>query len=184
MAISVMNTVSYGTDTIHWFVVGPISTNCYAYVSDGECLVVDPGFDGAALAQQLADQNITTIAQSATAPGHRPGESLPPDPTRTLSEGDVVHVGTASFRIIETPGHSRGGICLVGQGTAEGLCFTGDTLFAGSAGRVDLPGGNLDELMHSLTKLKEELAPDCLVLPGHGTVSSMQEELATNRFYQ
>ena len=110
MAISVMNTVSYGTDTIHWFVVGPISTNCYAYVSDGECLVVDPGFDGAALAQQLADQNITTIvathghgdhvggvaelmrpstaflinekdvamAQSATAPGHRPGESLTP----------------------------------------------------------------------------------------------------------
>ncbi len=216
MSISFTSTASYGNDTIHCFVVGPISTNCYAYVSEGECLVIDPGFDGAALAEQLADQNITTIvathghgdhvggvaelmrsstaflinekdvelAQSAHAAGHRPGESLPPHPTGTLSEGDIINVGTASFCVIETPGHTRGGVCLVGHGTAEGLCFTGDTLFAGSAGRTDLPGGNFDELMRSLKRLKAELAQDCMVLPGHGAITSMQTECATNRFYQ
>ncbi|WP_028264513.1 MBL fold metallo-hydrolase [Atopobium fossor] len=216
MSISFSNTVPYGHDTIHCFAVGPISTNCYAYVSGEACLVIDPGFDGKALASQLEHQNLTTIvathghgdhvggvaelmrpstaflinekdlelAQSPNAAGHRPGESLPPTPTGFLSEGNIVSVGTARFRIIETPGHTPGGVCLVGQGSAEGLCFTGDTLFAGSAGRTDLPGGNFDQLIQSLARLRKELTLDCVVLPGHGGATSMREELATNRFYQ
>lgn len=86
------------------------------------------------------------------------------------------------LRVIKTPGHTPGGVCLLFEVEGKKLMFTGDTLFAGSCGRSDLPGGNNSELMNSLSVLSK-LEPDILVYPGHGPLSSIEEELSSNPFF-
>ena len=99
-----------------------------------------------------------------------------------VAEGDTIEVGTAVFTVIETPGHTPGGICLLGSGTAEGILFTGDTLFAGSRGRTDLAGGDEDAIMDSLERLKREIPSETAVLCGHGPSSTMGREIRSNPF--
>ena len=95
---------------------------------------------------------------------------------RELREGDTVEAGPLSLRVVHTPGHTPGGICLV----AEEVAFTGDTLFAGSVGRSDLPGGDAAQLEDSLRRLARELSPITLIYPGHGDSTIMTQELAGN----
>lgn len=96
-----------------------------------------------------------------------------------LKEGDVITLGDIALEVIHTPGHTPGCISLVGHG----FLFTGDTLFAGSIGRTDLPGGDYKVIIKSL---KEKLAPldDSLsVYPGHGPQSSLGYEKKNNPFF-
>lgn len=210
------------SDEIRQFVVGPIQTNCYAYVSEGECMVVDPGASGTAIAEHLKDVQVTLVvathrhhdhvcgvralveacgapwaisavdaegAQKAlelSSHGFGPSPELadPPAPDRLLSEGDVLKVGTATFTVIETPGHTEGGIVLLGGGSAQGIAFVGDTLFAGSCGRTDLLGGDHATMMDTLARLKTELPAETAILCGHGPASTMEVELATNPWLQ
>jgi glyoxylase-like metal-dependent hydrolase (beta-lactamase superfamily II) len=81
--------------------------------------------------------------------------------------------------IIETPGHTPGGVCYYFP--AEKLLLAGDTLFAGSVGRTDLPGGDMATLMRSLKKLTD-LPGDTLVIPGHGMHTTISAEKASNPF--
>ena len=83
-----------------------------------------------------------------------------------------------------TPGHSPGQVCLqVGQeGQRADLLFVGDTLFAGSIGRTDLPGGNLDALLRSVREVLFPLGDDCRVFPGHGPATTIGEERRSNPF--
>lgn len=106
------------------------------------------------------------------------GEDLEdaPAPDVLLHEGDVITVGEESLRVIEAPGHTEGGIVLLGDGVA----FVGDTLFAGSCGRTDLEGGDYATLMHTLARLMVEIPPQTVLLCGHGPHSTMEQELATN----
>jgi hydroxyacylglutathione hydrolase len=99
-------------------------------------------------------------------------------PTNVLLEdGDKVKFGDEILKVIHTPGHTPGSICLVG----ENLIFTGDTLFAGGIGRTDFPGGSMKEMRLSLKKLVS--LPDSLfVYPGHGESSTIGEEKKTNPF--
>ena len=114
-----------------------------------------------------------------------PGElANPPQPDRTLAEGDVLDVGTARFRVVETPGHTPGGIILVGEGSAEGIAFVGDTLFAGSCGRCDLLGGSWDAMSRTLERLAGLIAPEVTLLCGHGPTTTMGIELKTNPYLQ
>jgi len=104
--------------------------------------------------------------------------SLPPA-DRMLHDGDVVQVGDVALRVLHTPGHSRGGISLLG---AEAV-FTGDTLFAGSIGRTDLSGSSYEEIILSIKKLAT--LPDHIkVYPGHGPTSTIGEERRHNPFLQ
>lgn len=97
-----------------------------------------------------------------------------------LQEGDVIKFGKESeLRVIHTPGHSLGGICL---DEGEHL-FTGDTLFAGSIGRTDLPGGSYQELMDSVRNKIFTLPGDRKIWPGHGPGSTLSNEKATNPFF-
>lgn len=202
-------------DELLGFVVGPIQTNCYAYCSEGSCIVVDAGFAGAALAQRLADTNVelvvsthghgdhtggvkelceatgapfalsskdAEIAYASVGDGHHPGELIPPTADRDLADGDVLSVGTATFTVIEAPGHTPGGVVLLGGGTAEGIAFVGDTLFAGSAGRTDLTGGNSRALMSTLARLSKLIPPETQLLCGHGPATTMAYELSNNPF--
>jgi len=96
-----------------------------------------------------------------------------------LKDGEVVEFGEIVLRILHTPGHSPGSISLIGKD----YIFTGDTLFAGSIGRVDLPGGSGEEIQDSLRKLAA-LPERLVVYPGHGSESTIREEKHSNPFLQ
>jgi len=96
---------------------------------------------------------------------------------RFLAEGDRVGLGDGDLQlsVLHTPGHTPGSICLLG----EGVLFSGDCLFAGGIGRVDLPGGDERAMLASLRRLAE-LDPRLLVYPGHGPPTTIAEELKGN----
>ena len=96
-------------------------------------------------------------------------------PDRTVGEGDSVSCGSSAFTVLETPGHTRGGVCYLG----EGMLFCGDTLFYGSCGRTDFYGGNLSDMRRSLQRLSA-LPPETKVLPGHGPQSTIGREVKSN----
>jgi hydroxyacylglutathione hydrolase len=111
--------------------------------------------------------------------GGMPGfsiQSAPPD--RFLKGGDSVKAGNFNFLVLHTPGHSPGGICLLGNG----VVFTGDTLFNSGIGRTDFPGGSYNQLFTSIyTKLM--VLPDAtIVYPGHGPESTIGDERRGNPF--
>lgn len=99
-----------------------------------------------------------------------------------LADGQVLSFGTSSLKVLHTPGHSPGSVCLYGN--LEGILFTGDLLFAGSVGRTDLPGGNYDHLMDSLARKIMPLPANTLIFPGHGPSSSLEREFAGNPYLQ
>jgi hydroxyacylglutathione hydrolase len=100
-----------------------------------------------------------------------------PDPDLFVAEGDTLAIGSLRFVILHTPGHSPGGICVYG----EGIILTGDTLFAGSVGRTDLYGGDIEKLRISYQRLML-LPEDTKVLPGHGPETTIKKEKVDNFF--
>lgn len=133
---------------------------------------------GASLAVHQADREMLEQPHSFWA--SMVGGCEPSKPDEMLGDGDSYEVGGLEVRVCHTPGHSPGGVCLaVGD-----LLFTGDTLFAGSVGRTDLPGGNMEVLMRSLARILSEFAPETRVLPGHRGDSTLAEEAAHNPFLQ
>lgn len=95
-----------------------------------------------------------------------------------LQDGQELAIGKQTLKVISTPGHSPGGVCFL---SAEGL-FSGDTLFAGSIGRTDFPGGSLEQLLEGIKKKLLTLPEDTRVLPGHGEETSIGEEKRDNPF--
>jgi hydroxyacylglutathione hydrolase len=108
------------------------------------------------------------------------GLDLPPSPIpdRWLVEGDRLAVGSLTLVVHHTPGHSPGGVCLMG----DGIAFVGDTLFAGSIGRTDLPGADTATLLASIARVLLPLSDDTVCYPGHGPSTTMGEEKRTNPF--
>ena len=100
-----------------------------------------------------------------------------PEPERFLKDGDEIKVGGMVFRVMHAPGHSPGGICLYG----EGVLFSGDTMFQGSIGRTDFPGGSIDRLRESFKRLIE-LPVDTRVYSGHGPETTIGREKRENFF--
>lgn len=98
-------------------------------------------------------------------------------PDLLLNEGDQLTVGTLKFSVIETPGHTKGGVCYL----CEDLLFSGDTLFSGDVGRCDLYGGDFSAMQNSLKKLAA-LKGNYRVLPGHGPESTLDQERAQNPY--
>lgn len=91
-----------------------------------------------------------------------------------LDDDDLIHIGNIEFKVIATPGHTKGGLCLYSE--KEGLVFTGDTLFSGTWGRTDLPTGNFVEIITSITDRLMTLPDDTIVYPGHGKITMIQDE--------
>ncbi len=102
----------------------------------------------------------------------------PPAPDGLLQDGDVVEVDGLRLQVIHTPGHTPGSVCFY----TEGLLFSGDTLFYGSVGRTDLPGGNHAQLMTSIIDKLLTLPDDTIVLPGHMLETRIGHERQTNPF--
>jgi hydroxyacylglutathione hydrolase len=101
-----------------------------------------------------------------------------PQPDRFIQEGDRISFGQLEFEVLETPGHTKGGISLC----LPDAVFTGDTLFAGSIGRTDLAGGSYKEIIRSIKERLVTLPPETLVYPGHGPGSTIGEEARYNPF--
>jgi hydroxyacylglutathione hydrolase len=99
-------------------------------------------------------------------------------PDRLLKEGDIITVGAISLEVIHTPGHTQGSICLLG----DNFIITGDTLFEGSIGRTDLPGGSYDDIQASLKDKLQTLSDDLVVYPGHGPATTIGQEKLNNPF--
>lgn len=99
---------------------------------------------------------------------------------RWLEEGDIVAVGASQGRVIHTPGHTPGGCCLYFE--AERLLFAGDTLFQGSIGRTDLPGGSFDQIIASIKDKLLALGDDVTVYCGHGPKTNIGVERRYNPF--
>jgi len=191
---------------VRMFTVGMLATNCFL-IGDretGDAVVIDPGFDRESEAKTIFNEvqrngfRIKYIINTHGHPDHNSGNrimkersgapiliyeddaSLLRDPLadRKLRDGDSVEVGNIKLRVVHTPGHSPGSMALLG----EDCVFSGDTLFAGSIGRYDLPGGSLDELVDSLKSKLLTLPDHVKVFPGHGPVTTIGEERRSNPF--
>jgi glyoxylase-like metal-dependent hydrolase (beta-lactamase superfamily II) len=102
------------------------------------------------------------------------------DIDQNLSEGDVIGVGSLKAAVMHTPGHTEGSVCL--HFARQQKLIAGDTLFAGSIGRTDLPGGNFKKIMHSLKGPVMSLPDETVVVPGHGPLTTIGEERNMNPF--
>jgi hydroxyacylglutathione hydrolase len=117
-----------------------------------------------------------SLAQAAASFGLKSENSPPPD--KTVDDGDIITFGNISLKVIHTPGHSPGGISLY----TPGFLFVGDTLFQGSIGRTDLPGGNFNTLKSSIQNKLFPLDDNIQVFTGHGPETSIGKEKRYNPF--
>ena len=110
------------------------------------------------------------------------GLSLPeaPETFTPVNDGDVIEAGSLRFEVLETPGHSAGGVCYLERN--EGILFSGDTIFAGAIGRTDHPGGDYDQMMKGIWEKIMCLDGNTAIYPGHGPATDVATERMTNPF--
>jgi len=133
---------------------------------------------GAELLIHRADAPMIANQGSGAAAWGMNVENSPPA-DRYIEEGDVITVGDISLKVLHTPGHSPGGISLV----TDKIVFVGDTLFAGSIGRTDLPGGDYEGLLEGVRNKIFTLGDDVVVYPGHGPQTTVKQEKQYNPFF-
>ena len=186
--------------------LGAYQTNCYLLWQDGQdsCLIIDPGyepekvlrqtdrlgkkieaillthghFDHVGGVRQLAadtDCSVYLCQQDLSMPQQMTAGPL--YYTHTYREGDTLTLAGISLQVLHTPGHTPGSVCLL----AEDALFSGDTLFEGSCGRTDLPGGDTATILSSLARLRQ-LPGDYRVYPGHGPATTLSEERRFNPY--
>ena len=188
--------------------LGAYQTNCYIVWEDNSntCVVIDPGYEPQRILLEakglgktieavllthghfdhvggvreiaadtdckvyLCDRDLSMPAQLTAGPLYY---------TDTYGEGDTLNLAGLTFRVLHTPGHTPGSVCLL----CEDTMFSGDTLFWGSCGRTDLPGGSWATIRKSLLRLAE-LPGDYEVLPGHGDSTRLSFERKMNPYMQ
>lgn len=96
------------------------------------------------------------------------------EPDSRIDDNDLIHLGNLEFRVIHTPGHTKGGSSLYCE--KEGLLFSGDTLFRGTWGRTDLPTSSFEDIINSITNQLLKLPDETIVYPGHGKSTLIREE--------
>lgn len=170
--------------------VGSLQTNCYVIVDEktGEAVVIDPGDEAAKILPALEGLKVRHIIVTHGHPDHfgaidevkkatgapllmHGGDEWFLVPDLVLKEGDEIKFGELSLKVLHTPGHSPGGICLY----REGHLFSGDTLFAEAHGRVDIPGASAAAMRESLQRLSR-LPDDTIVYPGHDETTTIRQE--------
>jgi len=125
---------------------------------------------------QLEERVLQNIMDFVPWPGFGPFESY--DPDHLLAGGEALNLAGIEFEVLFTPGHSPGHLTYA----AGGALFSGDVLFQGSVGRVDLPGGDWPTLLSSIETLVERFGADTTVYPGHMGITTLGQERATNPF--
>jgi hydroxyacylglutathione hydrolase len=128
------------------------------------------------LIHEMDAPSLTKIPKAMLAMfGGRPS----PPADRLLKDGEVIQVGSLALKVLHTPGHSPGGICI----HADGRVFTGDTLFVGGVGRADLPGGSWPVMLHSIQTKLLTLPDETVVLPGHNYGAAPTSTIGNEKRY-
>ena len=193
---------------IHSLALGAYQTNCYLVWDENSdtCVVIDPGYEPDTVlceAKKLGKEieaillthghfdhvgAVRDLVAITDCPVYLCAEdlSMPPQMTagplyytNTYAEGDFVEAAGLTFKVLHTPGHTPGSVCLM----CEHVIFSGDTLFWGSCGRTDLPGGNWATILVSLRRLAD-LPGDYDVYPGHGSATTLSFERKMNPYMQ
>lgn len=193
---------------IKTYPIGSYQTNCYMVWGDGSdsCVLIDPGyvpeqlleevrlqrktleaillthshFDHIGGVKQLAAETgckVYICTEELKMPSRLAGGEI--YHTHTYKDGDVLQLAGLTWKVLHTPGHTLGGVCLL----CGDALFSGDTLFAGTCGRTDLPGGNYQTIRQSLRRLAA-LEGNLQVLPGHGPASNLELERRLNPYMQ
>lgn len=189
--------------------VGQLETNCYVVTDENAlvCAVIDPGDESNTILDYIEDNKLSCKAILIThahfdhvsavnamleatgaelymcekdlelAKTGASGRFTPPENTHFYKDGDEVKVAGLTFKVMETPGHTPGGVTLI----CGDALFTGDTLFRGSCGRTDLPGGDMRAELRSLKRIAS-LEGDYEVYPGHGESSMLSIEREHNPY--
>ena len=189
---------------IHTLTLGLFQVNCYIVCKEGSdrCVVIDPGYDAKKILAFLEEKTLHLDAILLTH-GHFDHVGAVKDLAadtdckvfvhelehtmpHTITAGklyatdgyaDQISVAGMDISVLHTPGHTPGSVCLI----IEDAMFSGDTLFAGSCGRTDLPGGDWATIQNSLRSLKE-LSTDYRVFPGHGESTTLIQEKQLNPY--
>ena len=191
---------------IHVLPLGDYQTNCYIVHEENstDCLIIDPGYEPEIISSYLEEKGLTPAAILLT---HchfdhvgavkdlaaqydckvfldRKELAMPPMLTNGplyytdgYGDGDTLTLAGIPIQVLETPGHTPGSVCLI----MEDTLFSGDTLFAGSCGRTDLPCGDARAMRDSLRRLAA-LSENYRVCPGHGPSSTLNREKKTNPY--
>ena len=186
--------------------LGDYQTNCYIIrdAASKTCFVIDPGYQPETVLDRVRAlgleveaillthghfDHVGGVAAIAADTDcevyiHAAELNMPPMMTagrlfytRTYAQGDVLELAGLTIEVMDTPGHTPGSVCLL----VEDAMFAGDTLFAGSCGRTDLPGGNSADMKRSLRRLAQ-LNKNYSVFPGHGPFSTLEEERRQNPY--
>lgn len=189
--------------------VGRLETNCYVVTDENAlvCAVIDPGDESNTILDYIEDNKLSCKAILIThahfdhvsavnamleatgaelymcekdlelAKTGASGRFTPPENTHFYKDGDEVKVAGLTFKVMETPGHTPGGVTLI----CGDALFTGDTLFRGSCGRTDLPGGDMRAELRSLKRIAS-LEGDYEVYPGHAESSMLSIEREHNPY--
>lgn len=189
--------------------VGQLETNCYVVTDENAlvCAVIDPGDESNTILDYIEDNKLSCKAILIThahfdhvsavnamleatgaelymcekdlelAKTGASGRFTPPENTHFYKDGDEVKVAGLAFKVMETPGHTPGGVTLI----CGDALFTGDTLFRGSCGRTDLPGGDMRAELRSLKRIAS-LEGDYEVYPGHAESSMLSIEREHNPY--
>ena len=189
--------------------VGQLETNCYVVTDETsmDCAVIDPGDESNDILNYLEEHKMTCRAilithghwdhtgaanaiveetgadlyihqlDTTSDPMEARYKYLASDNTRFYDEGDEIHIGSLVFRVMFTPGHSPGGVTLV----CEDAVFCGDTLFRGSCGRTDLPGGDINEELRSILRICK-LPGEYDIYPGHMDSTTLERERNFNYY--
>ena len=191
---------------IHVLPLGDYQTNCYIVHEENstDCLIIDPGYEPEIISSYLEEKGLTPAAILLT---HchfdhvgavkdlaaqydckvfldKKELAMPPMLTNGplyytdgYGDGDTLTLADIPIQVLETPGHTPGSVCLI----MEDTLFSGDTLFAGSCGRTDFPGGSVKKMMESLKRLGG-LEGDLKVCPGHMEDSTLDRERSWNPY--
>lgn len=137
------------------------------------------------LAHTLDAKRLTSSAAGGTGGALFGFCDVAPEADRELEQGDTVTSGRLVMAVLHTPGHTQGGICLFAEDPTGGVphLFSGDTLFAGSVGRSDFPGGDARALSRSIAERLAPLPAETVVHPGHGPETTLGREAQINPFW-
>jgi len=179
--------LEYNHMDIQHLIVGPLRTNCYLLADGPDLAIIDPGGDAAAIEQAIQKLSASPkyiinthghfdhvganlqLKEKYRVPVAAGINELPSPgfyPEIILRGGQDIKIGGVLLKVMETPGHTPGGICFLGSD----FVISGDTLFEDSIGRTDLPGGSDIDMVRSLKKLDRAVASGATVYPGHGNI--------------
>jgi len=184
-------------------VIHPFQSNCYILgcKSTKQGLVIDPGGEVLAITKEITRlglkiryillthfhfdhtggaKELRSITKAPVWIHALDANGLDFRPDGQLSDGQEIPLGIFRITVIHTPGHSAGGVCF----HAPGVVFTGDTLFAGSVGRTDFPGGDHHLLVQGVIQKVFPLGDELRVYPGHGPQSTIGRERMANPFFR